>query len=993
MAPTSRGGRFRSNSLGVAVLVLALGAVFALPSGVVGSGTSASVVAPARSVAAPALPTSGLSVGTTCYGTSFPSACTAAASALRPATTSPPVPPQTWSDLTPSAGTPPAARWLGSMVWDPVDGYVLLFGGYNETAPANLYSDSWAFVHGHWTELSASGPSGRYAAGLAWDAVDGYAVLFGGYNGLGVAYNDTWTYVHDTWTNITGTAGTAPAPRWRFGMTWDGGDGYVLLFGGSNAAETTFYNDTWEFLHGTWTELTPTGHPLLRYRFSLVYDPLDNYTIAFGGCTSSTCSSLDSSTWAYSNDSWTALAPTGHPGARIYYAVTYSEAAHTVQLFGGSTAVAPETPLADTWNFTGGNWTSITSMLANSPKALAYASMAYDPVDHYTVLFGGATPDGSAYYYTNATWVLGPSIIGQVTTSPPAIDLHQNVTVNATPQAYHSYASYQYTALPPGCSAGNVSAFTCVPNATGTFPIAVTVNDSLGVPQVENGSLSVQADPAILSFSSPHANVTVGNRTSFNVTVSGGTVPYTYRYTGLPSGCGTGNTANLSCVPDAPGPYTVQVEATDGAHYDVTASLSGTVNPAPNVTSMLAVPPTVDVHQNLTIHTVDVGGTGPLTYAYTGLPAGCLSTDVAVLTCQPSAPYAGLVSVNVTDAFGRYTTDSIPVTVNADPSIVTSAASPHAFDVGTVVRLWANATGGTGALAYAYSNLPAGCTPADSGVTSCTPLEAGNFTVTVRVTDSVGESANGSMSFEVHPALLFSMVTSTPGAVDLGQSVSIFANTTGGTAPFEFAYRGLPAGCTASPTAAWTNCTPTRAGTFTVTATVTDASGQSQPGSGTVVVRPDPSVNLTTSATSVTVGASVQILAVPANGTGGYSYVYTGLPTGCATANRSALSCTPSATGTFEIGVTIRDGVGYSASAHTNLTVSPKTSSSVLGLSAPVGYGLIAVLVLIVLAAIAFVMLRRRGPPKQPAAAGEAWTESDSAPVSEEWQEPGPPSG
>src|SRR5208282_113078 len=45
--------------------------------------------------------------------------------------------------------------------------------------------------------------------------------------------------------------------------------------------------------------------------------------------------------------------------------------------------------LADTWNFTGGNWTSLTSSLTVSPPKLAYLEMAFDPLDGYTIAFGG----------------------------------------------------------------------------------------------------------------------------------------------------------------------------------------------------------------------------------------------------------------------------------------------------------------------------------------------------------------------------------------------------------------------------------------------------------------------------------------------------------------------------------------------------------------------------------------------------------------------------
>ncbi|HEV2520232.1 MAG TPA: hypothetical protein VGX00_06390, partial [Thermoplasmata archaeon] len=44
--------------------------------------------------------------------------------------------------------------------------------------------------------------------------------------------------------------------------------------------------------------------------------------------------------------------------------------------------------------------------------------------------------------------------------------------------------------------------------------------------------------------------------------------------------------------------------------------------------------------------------------------------------------------------------------------------------------------------------------------------------------------------------------------------------------------------------------------------------------------------------------------------TTGYNYSYSGLPTGCASANASSISCTPTATGSFTVVVTVSDQGG-----------------------------------------------------------------------------------
>jgi hypothetical protein len=538
--------------------------------------------------------------------------------------------------------------------------------------------------------------------------------------------------------------------------------------------------------------------------------------------------------------------------------------------------------------------------------------------------------------------------------------------------------SYNYTSLPPGCSAGNVSTVTCTPTATGTLPVVVKLNDSTGSPVFENTTVVVSADPAIFQYHVTYPNVTVGSAATLTTLVSGGTGAYTYHYAGLPTGCGTGNTPNLTCVPTAAGAFTVQVTVSDAASFRVYANLSMTVNPKPNVTALVALPTALDVGQSVSIHATLTGGTDPITYFYSSLPAGCATTNSSSLTCTPSAVFNSLVVVNATDRFGWYSTAAVPLVVNADPKFTSTAASPGAFDVGTLVHLWANATGGTGILTYQYLNVPAGCTPANTSATTCTPQVSGSFSVTVQVTDNVGFIVNATLSFTVNPALTLNAVTLTPGTIDVGGTTTINGTPSGGTAPFVYTYRGLPAGCAASTVDGTLACSPRTPGTYAVSVSVKDASGAVQTASGPLVVHPDPSISAFQANTNpATIGDQFQIQVNATNGTKPYTFVYTGLPTGCLSANQSALSCTPTATGHFVVHVVVTDVLGVAVSGDSDVNVSAKASSSVLGLPPLELYGAFAVLAIIVVAAIAFLLMRRKPPAKPAKAEPEAWTEEE----------------
>ena len=59
------------------------------------------------------------------------------------------------------------------------------------------------------------------------------------------------------------------------------------------------------------------------------------------------------------------------------------------------------------------------------------------------------------------------------------------------------------------------------------------------------------------------SSVTTGTSASFQASVSGGTPPYTYTWTGLPSGCNSNGAASFSCSLSQTGSYNVQVSVQD----------------------------------------------------------------------------------------------------------------------------------------------------------------------------------------------------------------------------------------------------------------------------------------------------------------------------------------------------------------------------------------------------------------------------------------------
>jgi hypothetical protein len=65
------------------------------------------------------------------------------------------------------------------------------------------------------------------------------------------------------------------------------------------------------------------------------------------------------------------------------------------------------------------------------------------------------------------------------------------------------------------------------------------------------------------------------------------------------------------------------------------------------------------------------------------------------------------------------------------------------------------------------------------------------------------------------------------------------------------------------------------------------------------------------------------------------AYVFTGLPPGCRSSNFSVLTCTPSASGSYDVNVTVTDELGRSQSSTIALGVEPAVAPSPPGSTPP----------------------------------------------------------
>lgn len=795
-----------------------------------------------------------------------------------------------WTDRTGIASFVPTGVWSNA-AYDAADKSVLLFGG--QLQPANStadYNQTWEFKAGSWTQLHPTvSPPGRLYAGMVYDATDGYVVLFGGTGTSGKVLNDTWEFVAGNWTQLTPLA--APPAGGAWGMVYDGADGYVLLLTGL----WTPY--TWTYHAGVWKNISGTAGsaPLLGSdSLPLAYDATDGYVISYEGAmrVGSNGVQLLPDTWSFAGGRWTNLTSvtTGAPPIRSIGVMAGMGASGGVLLFGGSCGnCGTSTDWQDTWIYTNHTWSQ--PPVENSPGGRSLAYLVFDTSTHVGLLFGGLNQTaGTSYYDTYYTdmweWTstAGPSpYVSAVSAFPATPDEGTRTTI--TPHVVGGTAplAYTYSGLPSGCATANLSSLNCTPGlgSAGSYWISVQVVDAHGNASSNSVELQVHPRPAIGSFTSSPSTLPIGNRTILSTSVQGGTSPFAYSYSGLPSQCPTQSIPVLPCTPTSAAAYNVTVSVKDADSVVANASLRLVATPlvAGQLTlSSFTIDPSSLILGNTTELAVMAGTSAPggVGYAFTELPPGCSSQNAASVSCRPTSAGSFDPVVSVSDGSGDLLSISTGLTIypagaGGVLTLYAFEAIPDTITLGQSTVIYVAANGTAAPLTYLYSGLPPGCIPSNRSTLTCAPTSAGTYLLQLDLEGPAGARLGASTPLTVlapgggnpNPVIVegFSVAPSTV-VVDLEVSFEVVA--AGGTPPLGYSYLGLPPGCL-SINASHFACRPLEVGSYRITVIVSDAIGShTSAGANLNVSSPGSSPSGTTPATvwGLSLGVALALVGV-----------------------------------------------------------------------------------------------------------------------------------
>lgn len=357
---------------------------------------------------------------------------------------------------------------------------------------------------------------------------------------------------------------------------------------------------------------------------------------------------------------------------------------------------------------------------------------------------------------------------------PTTMSIGVGYTVSVTANSpVSSPLTYQWTSSCGGTfTNASAASTTFTPPNVGSVTscmITVTVSDACGRQTSTATPITIQ--PCSQSVTSSVTPLCPGatNTGVINMTVTGGTAPYTYTWTRSGGGSGSGNGTTISGL--ATGTYTVTITSTGGCSNTFTATV-GTY-------------PAIVITPTVTPVACSGGATGSISLAVSGgTPGYTYNWGGGITTQNRSGLTAGNYSVTVTDAQGcTATANSISVTQPAAITGTPTVTPVPCFGQATGAITLAVA-GGTGPYTYQWND--------GASTQNRTNIPAGTYSVTITDSKSCTGTVTNIVVTQPSAALTASLSKTDPSCGASNGSVT--ATVSGGTGPYTYDWNGTPTG-------------------------------------------------------------------------------------------------------------------------------------------------------------------------------------------------------
>src|SRR5262245_56977961 len=422
----------------------------------------------------------------------------------------------------------------------------------------------------------------------------------------------------------------------------------------------------------------------------------------------------------------------------------------------------------------------------------------------------------------------------------------------------------------------------------------------------------------------------VGTQYSFTMSGTGGTTPYTWSATGLPPGFPAINPSSgvITGTPTTAGSFNIAVTLRDLTNRSAQKNFTFTIYTPLSVTTQSLPSGTVDTdypNTNLTA----TGGATPYTWKLLSgsLPDGLNLSGGGRIDGKPKNTAVGTTTFTVQVADNGVQTASKTFSITITPALSIDTSSPLASGaIGIPYSLNLAASGGIPPYTWSLNSgtLPAGLTLSAAGVIGGTTIGAGMSNFVIQVADTVSKPVTKGFALTIIPPL--SITTSSPlpnGTVGTEYSQSLAAS--GGAPPYVWSVTSgtPPAGLTLSAAGVITG-TPTTEGTANFTVQVRDNASQMTTKSFVLAVDPPPlSITTASPLPNGAVGTSYSQSLAATGGTPPYTWSVTGAPTWLTLSAAGVISGVPTAAGTANFTVQVRDNASRTSTKSFALTVDP----------------------------------------------------------------------
>ncbi len=302
----------------------------------------------------------------------------------------------------------PEARAGHSMVYDPIHNEIIMFGGMrdNLNTPNSYLNDTWIFycANNSWRQITPIiSPATRVTHDMIYDSANKKAVLFGGGN-RDQLFNDTWIFDPETRTWCELAPNNRPQPVNDPELYYDPLNQAVILFGGY--LENGYSDETWKYSvsNNSWEQIFPSNSPSSRYGHRMIYNTMSQTGFLFGGHANGISDRIENDLWLFNiaDNSWTESTSGTLPSTRYWHDMVYNPVKNESIVFGGRSSAFNFNCRDDTWIFSHGTntWEEITG---EGPSERMTFSMVYNSNDAKVYLYGGNRDPNTEIY--NDMWV------------------------------------------------------------------------------------------------------------------------------------------------------------------------------------------------------------------------------------------------------------------------------------------------------------------------------------------------------------------------------------------------------------------------------------------------------------------------------------------------------------------------------------------------------------------------------------------------------------